>query len=200
MSITASRITDTRSTRCHWYALHSKPLKEYQVATLLGDLLDVNVYLPEVKRYFRGHVQRAPLFPRYLFVQADLHVVPPSHMSRVPGVLRLVTFDTMPHPVPSSVIDAIRQQIDSLNAQGGLADHGFRIGDVVRLKEGALRGLEAVFAGPMSPSERVRILLEFLGELREIEVHVGMLNTCGFGASPKSARGTRGNGRRIRNK
>jgi transcriptional antiterminator RfaH len=181
-----------------WYVAHCKLQKEKQAAAALEAHLGLSVYLPEVRRQVHGQVQRAPFFPGYLFVRANLQMVAPSDIHTMPGVLRLVTFGEVPQPVPSVVIEAIRRQVKHLKTQGGLVMHGFRPGDRVRLTEGPLHGLEAIFLGPMKPSERVRVLIEFLGALRNMDVGVEKLERVGGTAASRPPRRTRGRGRIIR--
>jgi transcriptional antiterminator RfaH len=192
----------TTNTRCaldQWYVVHCKPIKESYAAAMLQDWLGLYVYLPEVRRRFRGQIRQAPLFPRYLFVRANLQAIGVSSINATPGVLRLVTFGELPQPVPASVIETLRQRVDDFNARGGLAEHHFRTGAAVRLKDGPLRGLDAVFVGSVKPSERVRVLINFLGQLREAEVDVDTLEEVASDRAPKRERRTRGGGRRIKN-
>jgi transcriptional antiterminator RfaH len=182
----------------HWYAVHCKQLKERLAAVELEKRLGLTVYLPEVIRHFRRQVQRAPLFPRYLFVDVNLEVVTPSQINSIPGVVRLVAFGEMPQPVPAVVIEAISKQVDQFNAQGGLLEHRFHPGQTVRVKGGPLEGLEGVFVGPMDASERVRLLIEFLGRLQEVKIEVNMLEKADCTPQFKGERRTRGKGRFIR--
>ena len=186
--------TILRATRA-WYAVHCQPLKERRAAAALHDLLGLTVYLPEVRRLFRGELQQAPFFPRYLFVRANLHEVSPSAINTTPGVVRLVTIGDTPQPIPARVIAAIQENLDRLDEQGGLPRHNYQPGDTVQLRSGPLRGMEAVFMGPMQPSERARVLVKFLGELREIDIDVGMLEDAK--PEPRRERRTRGKGRHI---
>jgi transcriptional antiterminator RfaH len=189
---------ETIGIRYAWYVVHCQPFKERQVAAALEDQLGLAVFLPEVRRRYRREVQPAPLFPRYLFVRANLQAIPLSRINTTPGVLRLVAFASVPQPVPASVVRAIRERVDDLNAQGGLLEHHFHPGETVRLAAGPLRGLEAIFKGPMHPSERVRVLIEFLGQLREAEVDVDLLERTSPSPAPKRERRTRGKGRGIK--
>lgn len=188
-----------------WYAIHCKPYKEWLAATALSEQLGLSVYLPEIKRRLRGRIQYTPFFPRYLFVRADLGAVGVHRINTASGVLRLVSLGEAPQPVSPEVIEALRQRVDLFNARGGLLYHSFRPGDTVRLKGGPLGGLEAVFVGPMRPSERVRVLIEFLGCRREAEVQADRIELVATGedrreetAPAKRARRTRGQGRRIK--
>jgi transcriptional antiterminator RfaH len=181
-----------------WYAVYCQPLRERQAAVALEYRLGLATYLPEIRRRFRGQVQQAPLFPRYLFVRADLYAAAPSRINATPGVLRLVAFGETPQPIPAAAIEALCQQVEQLNAQGGLPEHGFHPGDPVLLASGPLQGLAALFVGPTTPSERVRVLVDFLGSLREVDVHVETLEKPNVPVVFRRERGTRGKGRRIK--
>jgi len=182
-----------------WYAVFCQPLKERQAAAALEHNLGLVTYLPEIRRRFRGQVQQAPLFPRYLFVRANLQNVALSAINSTIGVLRLVAFDGVPLPVPVTVIKALRHQVQTLATEGGLIGHRFHLGETLRLKDGPLQGLDALFMGPMTPSERVRVLIDFLGQLREAEVNADMLERAGPAPELKRGRRTRGKGRPIKN-
>lgn len=187
-----------RSHMPSWYVVYCRPFKEWQAAAVLEARLGLQVYIPEVKRRFRGKIQWTPFFPRYLFVAVNLQEGQLSRINSLPNVLRLLTFAELPQPVPPAVVDGIRQQVDRLNAMGGLPEHGFYPGQTVWIKQGPLRGMEAAFLGPMKPSERVQVLLEFLGQLREVEVDVAALDRRDPGPNIQRERRTRGGGRRIK--
>ncbi len=181
-----------------WYVVHCRPHKERYAALALQEQFGLTVYVPEVMCYYQGQIQHAPLFPRYLFAQIDLHTVPPSRINATPGVTRLVTFDTTPQKIPAAVVQAIHTQVECCNEQGGLPEHGFQPGDTVQFRRGPLRGLEAIFVGPITPSRRVRILLEFMGRLNELEVDRNLLETSSENVPQKRERRTRGRGRWIK--
>jgi len=184
--------------RCQWYAVHCKAMREWHAAAALEQLLGLTVYVPEVRRRFLGEFRYTPLFSGYLFVRANLEEVSLSLINKIPGVLRLVSFGETPVPLPSTVIEALRDRVNSLNMQGGLPTHDFKPGDIARLKAGPLRGLEAVFVGPMKPSECAQVLINFLGSLRKTEVDVDYLERVDSGPPLKRERRTRGKGRVIK--
>jgi transcriptional antiterminator RfaH len=181
-----------------WYAVHCKPFKERYAASALAGQLGLTVYLPEIKRLFRGRIQYTPFFPRYLFVRTNLQAMTVRCINTTSGVIQLVAFDGHPQPIATAAIETLRQRVDQCNIQGGLTDHGFRSGDTVRLKDGPLQGLEAVFMGPMEPSERVRVLIAFLGRQREADVPVDLLERTMTAPAPRPERRTRGKGRWIK--
>ena len=179
-----------------WYVVHTKARQETLAAGLLEQHLAARVLLPQARQRTRGQMRSAPLFPGYLFVALDLEQVEASRVNNTPGVIRLVAFGGVPKPVPARVIEALQARLAEIDAQGGLPQHPFKEGDRVRLKDGPLAGLEAVFVGPMRPAERVRVLLEFLGQEQEALVPVTDLEAAG--GPGKRPRRTRGKGRVIR--
>jgi transcriptional antiterminator RfaH len=179
-----------------WYVVHTKARQELLAAGLLEQHLAATVLLPQVRQRTRGQMRVAPLFPGYLFVELDLDAVEASAVNNTPGVIRLVAFGGVPKPVPARVIQALQARLAEIDAQGGLPQHPFKEGDRVRLTGGPLAGLEAVFVGPMRPAERVRVLLEFLGQEQEALVPVADLEPAGGPA--RRPRRTRGKGRVIR--
>lgn len=184
-------------TGAQWYAIHCKYLTERRTAAALRELLGLETYLPELKRYERGRASYMPFFPGYLFVAADLREISPSRINAAPGVIRLLTFGERPQALAEEIIVHIHQRLTELNAQGGLPSHNYQPGDVVRFKKGALNGLEAVFTGPMRPSERVHVLLDFLGRLNDVEVDVRQLERAESITPLQRERRTRGKGRVI---
>ena len=130
-----------------WYLIYTKPNAEYQVDHHLAEQ-GLDTYLPTVRsaRPRRGHTTE-PLFPGYLFVRADWTSTPLSLVRWTPGVRRVVSFGGRPAVVPDRVIAYIRQRIAALNAGGGFGPGHLRPGDAVRIVEGPLAGLEAVFDG-----------------------------------------------------
>lgn len=177
-----------------WYVVHTRPRRELMVAALLEQSPATEVFLPEVFRQRKDERKLTPLFPSYLFVRLNVNDPEMARINRTPGVVRLVGFGDRAQTVPDSVIDALRTQIEKVNAGGGIATHAFQIGDRVRLTDGPLEGLDAVFQGPMEASRRVDVLLEFMGRLQEVKVEVSQLEA----AAPRPPRRTRGKGRRIR--
>jgi len=181
-----------------WYAVHCQHAKEAQAAVAIETFLDINVYLPQVHQRVRGKSQAQPFFPGYLFVRADFQQVAPSKLNSMPGVIRLLTFDDQPRSIPTTMIDLIRTQVHQIDTHGSRLTHHFQPGDTVRLKAGPFRGLEAAFLGPMKPTERVRVLIDFLGSLREADVAVDDVERVQSAPLPaRQERRSRGTGRPI---
>jgi transcription elongation factor/antiterminator RfaH len=183
-----------------WYTIHTKPNAEYQVATTFR-YRRIETYLPEIRvpQAQRGR-ERKPFFPCYLFVKADFELVGLSHLQGTPGLRRIVAFDDQPVSFDDEIIDLIRHKVDVINAAGGLWGHTFQPGDTIRIIDGPLQGMLAIFEGPNTPSERVQVLLTFLGQVSRARVPITYLEkTTPAAESPitKRLRHTRGRGRRI---
>jgi transcriptional antiterminator RfaH len=159
-----------------WYTVQTKPRAEHQVrAALAGKGLSVYLPLVKVERVNPRARPVAPLFPNYLFVQADLDAVGPSAINWVPGVVRLVSFGGEPVSVPDAVIEHIRRRSTELEKSGEFGLGPFRHGDQVRITTGPLRDLDAVFDQKLTARGRARVLLEFLGRLTSTEVDLDAL-------------------------
>ena len=191
--------TDPRTSDPPWYVVHAKPQQEMLAAAVIQMSLGLTTWTPEVQQQQRGQRQLRPLFPGYLFVQAAVLGLPLSSVNRCPGVLRVVAFGPEPQPVAASIVSALREKVDEVNAQGGLAPHPFRPGNIVRIRSGPMEGLEAIFVGPLEPAERVAILLRFLGSQRTVYVAPRELELVAnpIAERPQSRR-SRGAGRPIR--
>jgi transcription antitermination factor NusG len=88
--------------------------------------------------------------------------------------------------------------LNEIEAAGGVLKHSFKPGDTVVIDSGPLAGLRGVFQGPLGPSERVRILVRFLGETNRAEVPLEALRKASDDDSTvRRRRGTRGRGRKI---
>lgn len=152
----------------HWYALHTKPRKERQVDALLRER-GIETYLPTVRRKVqrRDRPARVIYFPCYLFASLDFDLIPHSSIAWMPGVRRIVAQGDRPAIVADEVVELLRQRL------GGIEEVGYRRlrqGDRVRIRTGPLRDLEAVFDQPLSPKERVRVLLNVLGRMTPVEI------------------------------
>ena len=155
----------------NWYALRSKPRKEEIV---WRDVLSqgFEVYFPRLRVHPVNPRSRKikAYFPGYLFVQADVEQVGVSLFQWMPHTLGLVSFGGEPAVVPDHLLQAIHQRVDEINAAGGEIFEGLRPGEVVWISDGPFSGYEAIFDSRLPGTERVRVLLEFLGNRRQVAV------------------------------
>ena len=159
-----------------WYLLHAKPRKE---GFLWGEIQvrQIDGFYPQIKVQAINPRARKikPYFPGYLFV----HIDPENGDSEVrwlPGSNGLVRFGGEPASVPDSVVNAIRQHLDTLNAAGGELLGQIRPGELVDITGGPFAGCEAIFDARLPGSERVRVLLKMVqSRLVPLELSAGAL-------------------------
>jgi transcriptional antiterminator RfaH len=146
----------------YWYAINTKMRSESQAYASLSRL-GVEVFLPMLRdrRMARGanHTAVVPLFPGYLFArfQASERYRAVTYAKGVKGI---VSFGSVPSIVDDSIIEAIRcRECDGVIEIDG---DRFSPGQVVRIHEGPLLGLEAVFEKKLSGATRAVLLLKAL--------------------------------------
>lgn len=154
-----------------WYALRSKPRKEDVVWRQLVNQ-NYEVFYPRLRVHPVNPRSRKvkPYFPGYLFVLADLDVMGASAFQWMPHTAGLVAFGNEPAMVPENLIEAIRRRVDEINAAGGEVFDGLKPGDVVQIQAGPFSGYEAIFDAQLPGSVRVRVLLELLGNRRQVPI------------------------------
>ena len=125
----------------------------------------IEVYLPEVRVAVRRRDRRSsrPFFPHYLFANFDPQSGVIAKVRWTPGLRSIVSAGKQPMPVPSEVVNHIRNRLDRLGVVEP-EDH-FSTGDVVRIGRGPFKDLDAVFDQRLSPEGRVRVFLELMGRL-----------------------------------
>jgi transcriptional antiterminator RfaH len=113
-----------------------------------------------------------PYFPGYLFVHVDLEKLGISPLKWMPHTLGLVTFGDEPATVPDHLIHALENRIKEINEAGGELLDSLTQGDRVWIHSGPFSGYEAIFDHRLPGKDRVRVLLQFLGEPRKVPVEL----------------------------
>jgi transcription antitermination factor NusG len=126
-----------------WYALYTRHQHEKLIATTLTNK-GFQVFLP---LYLVGHRWKdrtkqlsLPLFPTYVFLLSCM--ARRLDVLKTPGVYHFVGFGGMPSAIPEEEIDALRRTVATAS---GIEPHPFlKCGDRVRVKSGALAGVEGI--------------------------------------------------------
>lgn len=143
-----------------WYAVKAKPRCEALAEANL-QRLGVEVFLPmlrEYKQMYGAHQKSpTPLFPGYLFVRCEM---PRQYraVSYAAGVKNIVSFGAGPSIVDDSIINSIKGQ--AVNGVVEIADNMLVPGKAIRIHEGPLCGLDAVFEKKLSGAHRAVLLLK----------------------------------------
>jgi len=154
-----------------WFVVQAQPNAEHKAVAHLNRQGFVT-YMPRyLKR--RRHARRvdtvaAPLFPRYLFVSIDMNAQRWRSIFSTVGVSRIVCNGEMPTPVADQVIENLRAREHDGLVKLDLRP-SFRIGDKVRLLDGAFADCLGLYEG-MKDNDRVALLLDLLG--RKVRVMV----------------------------
>jgi transcription termination/antitermination protein NusG len=128
-----------------WYGLQTQPRHEKIVAQRLEER-GVTTFLPlvtEVHRWSdRKKSVQMPLFHCYVFARFLPNRIDRLRVLRVDGVFGLVGAKGEGTPIPDEQIDAVRSLVDG---QLPWSAHPFlKIGQRVRIRSGALNGLEGI--------------------------------------------------------
>ena len=155
-----------------WYAVQTKPHKEFGVRDALVGVHNVQVYLPVLHVNPvnpRARKVRA-FFPGYLFLCADWQQVSLSAIQWTPGLVRILGSEGQPCSIPARVIDGIRSRLQEAQIEEARGGGLFRHGDRVRITAGPFEGFEGMFDTRLGGKTRVLILIEFLGRLTATQV------------------------------
>ena len=155
-----------------WFCLRALPKREQAAADHLRQRVGVEVFAPHLpaRRGSGGtgnRKARQPLFPGYLFARFQYpHQV--RHVVSTQGVAGIVRFGDVPPVVADGVIEFLRREVR-------LAEHGeptpvFREGEKVTVMEGCFRHIEGRVLSSDSATDRVRVLLNILGQDVQVSV------------------------------
>jgi transcriptional antiterminator RfaH len=148
----------------NWYCVHTRPLKEQQVATHFNQMLGLEMYFPRLRRQKTirrvRRVVTSPLFPRYLFCRFD-PVLRYRAVRYAPDVIEVVRFGDHPAVVDDGIIETLKNwagdALDMITIQPDLCT-----GDLVEITDGPMRGLQAVILNSRDDRDRVTVLLSLL--------------------------------------
>ena len=156
----------------HWYCLHTKPLKEAQVASYCTSQLGLQTYFPRLRQHRVIRRQRRlvtrPLFPRYLFCRFDASTLYRA-VRYAPEILDIVSSGTAPTVVHDSLIENLQSwagnEVDIFTLQPS-----FRVGNQVEVTTGPLQGFSGTILKEVEERTRVIILLSFLHSGAQVSV------------------------------
>ncbi|MBE0613470.1 MAG: transcription/translation regulatory transformer protein RfaH [Burkholderiales bacterium] len=155
-----------------WYAVCCKPRQEMVAEeNLLRQ--GFQVYLPRIRIRLRRRGQWIDavevLFPRYIFIRVDTLKRSTATVRSTRGAVGLVRFGGQPAVVPDAIMDALREREDAASGMHEDKRPLFNSGDMVKLVEGPLAGMEAIFT-EQDGDKRVIVLLELLGKANKVTV------------------------------
>jgi transcription antitermination factor NusG len=156
------------SSQVHWYAAYVCSRHEKQVISQLQERR-VTCFLPVYRSVRRWKDRRKELelvlFPGYVFVHLDLKER--LRVLQLPSVVRFVSFNGHPAPLPDSEIEILSKGL----ASGIRAEpHPYlKVGHRVRVRSGPLAGAEGIL---QRKKEKFRVVLSIDLIMRSVAVEV----------------------------
>ncbi len=159
---------NTEPTVNRWYALQLRSRWENSTAALLSSK-GYESFLPTFKTVKRGRGRsteaEAPLFPGYLFCRFNVFDRLPVLIT--PGVISVVGSGRIPIPVEESELKAVQKMIST-----GLPVKPWpylEVGQIVRIEEGALSGVEGVLTS-FKGTQRIVVSVSLLRRSVALEI------------------------------
>jgi len=169
----------------HWYALTVRPQHEKAVDDQLrAKALESYLPLYRARRRWSDRVKtiELPLFSRYVFCRFNFEAR--LKVLQISSIVSIVGFGGKPCPIPDHEIETIQAIVGS-----GLPVSPWpflRIGQRVRVTEGALEGLEGILARKKS-GYRVIVNMEMLNRAVAVEIEQDLVRAvAGAPAAPLS--------------
>lgn len=161
-------MTDVKDNK-KWFAIYVKSRSEKKVLKLLEDI-GVESFLPLITRVKQWSDRKKkveePLFRSYLFVNiplSDYYTV-----LNVNGVVKFITFEKKPVPVPDNQIIAIKEYLNDTELHS-IDYEDFKEGELVRIKSGQMKDLIGRFI-KINGKHRVIIDIEAIGQSIPINI------------------------------
>ncbi len=160
-----------------WYCVRCQTKREHIAAGHLREIENVEVFCPRLR--YRKATRRGkiwwvePMFPGYVlakFAMSDLE----RAVTFCQGVRGLVRFGSKIPSVPESFVEAIKLEIrnrkDSTEDEMVTLSPTIELGDEVEVATGPFQGMQGTVVSVPSATERVKILLEFLGTPQAVDM------------------------------
>lgn len=156
-----------------WFCVQTHFKHEHIAARHLRQHEKVEVLNPQIRFLRRtSNGQQSvteAMFPTYIFARLEWR----TSLNRIhyaPGVSEIVHFGNLWPTIPDNVIEALRALIGPEEIQ--TVSKQLQVGEKVEVVEGSFRGLEAVIMRVLPGSQRVAVLMDFLGRQTMVEVPV----------------------------
>ena len=161
-------MTDIKDNK-KWFAIYVKSRSEKKVFKLLEDI-GIESFLPLITRVKQWSDRKKkvdePLFRSYLFV--NIQLADYYRVLQIPGVVKFITFEKQPVPVPDNQIIAIKEYISDIDLQNINYDD-FKEGELVRIKSGQMKDLIGRFV-KINGKHRIIVDIEVVGQSLPINI------------------------------
>jgi transcriptional antiterminator RfaH len=158
-----------------WFCVRCQTKREHIAAEHLREVEGIEVFCPRLR--YRKATRRGkiwwvePMFPGYVLARFDI-----TEMERIVtfchGVRGLVRFGTEVPAVPDSFVEALKREVYGKSEMKEMLTLSptLELGDEVEVAHGPLQGMQGTIIAIPAASDRVKILLDFLGKPQPVDV------------------------------
>ena len=162
-----------------WYAVFVKTGEEDKVKARLDYRFDGSLVVVTPKKVIKErkggkwYQSRRNLFPGYILIYGILDEKNYKQLWDVPGLFKLLCTDREPVPIPAQEIEVFASLFDD---EGTIQESEiFMEGDEITIISGPLTSLQGKIQRIDRRKGRARVLLDFLGEERVIDLGVNII-------------------------
>ena len=170
-----------RQNKPEWYAVVTKPRQE-QIAVENLQRQAFECFLPMAENPYQRRSRKLriiePLFPRYLFIHANVHQQNLAPVRSTRGVVSMVRFGMELAKVPESVITALQASMDPDSGLITIDPVPVEEGDTVKVFDGPLAGIKGIVK-ERKGENRALLLMEMMGKSTTVEVDALLLQRAG---------------------
>jgi transcription antitermination factor NusG len=152
-----------------WFALQVVPRHEKSVARIL-EHKGCDHFLPtcSVRRRWSDRVKivAEPLFPGYVFCRSQRNLL--AIIRGFPGILRIVAFGGIPHPIPDKEIEALQQIVHGKREYSAVPH--LSVGQKVQVISGPLTGISGIIT-QFKNRDRLVISLDVIMKSVSVEIN-----------------------------
>jgi len=160
-----------------WFLIYTKAKEEKRAKKNLENQ-GFATYLPMIayeKMDQSKSISLETMFPRYLFIKINLERDNWTHIKSTRGVSHLIVFGQKLATIPHQVMKFLRTKTDENDIfRQEITRREFQKGEKVIIKNGILKGQEAIFSSKKS-KERVTVLLRLMNHLTIAEISVSSI-------------------------
>lgn len=156
-----------------WYCIRTQSKREYLAAKTVGQLEGVESYCPRLR--YRKATRRGKIwwveamFPGYIFAFFS-RAKNERTIIHKQGVMKLLKFGNHVPEIPATFIAQLIKQMQHENNDTLTLQPTVREGDEVEIAHGAMQGFQGTVVNFLPSAERVKLLIEFLGNTRIVDV------------------------------
>ena len=169
-------MNETQKSIRQWFCVRTQTKREHIAAKHLRTIEGIEVFCPRIK--YRKATRRGktwwlePLFPGYILAKFDL-----TEMERAvtycQGVRGMVKFGTeipaVPETFVTSLIHEVSLQSDD-EAELITVTPELSVGEEIEVANGPFQGMKGTVQSVAPATERVKVLLEFLGQVQPVNL------------------------------